>query len=185
MFESILEIFNPIANVFGVDLKDWTNQQIDNYVADIKKAIGTFYTFESAIIDIKQKINKGYYEADNANEIFTLLNEVETRQKMLQTQVDNFVNLTGGVVDKYGNFEFNKDYLKANWSSLITDGSIVYVFITSTMGNIDKQKQDIAKLQSLLKGSSPLIYNLKEFFSKPKNIALTLGGVWLVKKILK
>ena len=185
MLEEIISIFQPIGNIVGVDLKQWTNEQIDKYVADIKKSIGTFYTFESAIYEIKQAVSKGQYDTNNANEIYTLLSDIETRQKKLQVQVDSFVNLTGGAIDKYGNFEFNKDYLKANWDSLITDGGIIYVFLTSTMSEIDKQEEQINKIKSLLKGSSPLMYNLKEFFSKPKNIFITLGGVWLVKKILK
>lgn len=185
MLEEIISIFQPIGNIVGVDLSQWTNEQIDKYVADIKKSIGTFYTFESAIYEIKQAVSKGQYDTNNANEIYTLLSEIETRQKKLQVQVDSFVNLTGGAIDKYGNFEFNKDYLKANWDSLITDGGIIYVFLTSTMSEIDKQEEQINKVKSLLSGSSPLMYNLKEFFSKPKNIVMTLGGVWLVKKILK
>lgn len=185
MFEGLFEFLQPIGNIFGIDVKEWTNEQIDSYIAQIKNAIGTFYTFESAILEIKQKVNRGEYSSENANEVLSLLNSIQTRQSKLQTQVDNFVNLTGGVMDKYGNFELDKNYIKANWTSLISDGSIVYIFLTQTMSEIDKQKQEIQKLQSFLTGSSPLLYGLKEFFSKPKNIIMTLGGVWLVKKILK
>ena len=185
LFDSVTEFLQPIGNIFGIDVKQWTNEQIDSYVASIKNSIGTFYQFENAILEIKQAINKGQYDSKNANEIMTLLNSIETRQKKLQVQVDNFTNLVGGGFDKYGNFVFDKTYLKQNWDNLISDGSIVYIFLTQTMSEIDKQKEEISKLQSMLKGSSPILYNLKEFFSKPRNVIITLGGVWLVKKILK